>query len=154
MDTCTGSSNACMSRQSSSSVSILIRFPAPPRAPSTWLVEAGLLGFTAVFSEPTGSCGSDSTLGRLGSSWRDGDGGDQDEPVSLEPSAWEPAPDARERAISDVPLCPGMPPLARAENQLGSWGGTWGRRHKLINWTGIRMQTITPLKINCQIIVY
>lgn len=124
IDTCFGRSCFCRSLQSSSRVSVLIRFPALPRAPSTWLAEAGLLRFTAVFSELTGSCSSDSPLGRLGSSRREGEGGDQDAPVSLEPSAWEPTPDTRERAISDIPLCPDTPPLARAENQLGSCGGT------------------------------
>lgn len=103
--------------QSSSSVSVLMSFPLPHCAPSAGLARAWLLWLTAAFSKPIGSWGSDSTLCMVGSSWRDGEGGDQDAPG--------PAADTRERPIREVPLCPDRPPLLRAENQLGSSVGTW-----------------------------
>lgn len=65
-----------------------------------------------------GSWESGSTLCAMGSSCRDGEGGDQDAPA--------PAPDARERPIRDAPLCIDKPPRLRVENQLGSSEGTWG----------------------------
>lgn len=117
--------------QSSSSVSVLMSFPMPHLTPSTWLTMTWLLWLTAVFSKPFGSWASDSALWMVGSSWREGEGGDQDTPVNLEPSAWGPAADTRERPIREVPLWPDKPPLPRAENQLGSSVGTWE-----VKWKG------------------
>lgn len=114
--------------QSSSSVSVLMSFPLLHCAPSTWLARAWLLWLTAAFSKPIGSWGSDSTLCMVGSSWRDGERGDQDTPG--------PAPETRERPIR-VLLCADKPPLLRAENQLGSSVGTWVRRGEMRTISGI-----------------
>lgn len=102
-------------------------FPIAHAAPSAWSTSAWLPSLAASFSNAIGSWGSDSTLCMVGSSWREGEGGDQDTPVNLEPSAWGPVPVTRERPIRDEPLWADRPPRPRAENQLGSRVGTWVR---------------------------
>lgn len=104
-------------------------FSVPPPGPAvnSWLARAKILWLTDAISstKATESWGSDRELWLVGSSCREGEGGDHDTPVNLGPSAWGPTACSRERPVRELPFCPAKPPRPRAANQLGRRVGTW-----------------------------